>query len=318
MSIGQQTNQGDERGTIEKLAAGDVSALKPVDNVNIAQGAAMAAGALGTHILPISIATTALSGAGDALSAEEEKKKLALQFCKSSTRITLQNPAVKHKLKDLDDRWQGTMLSSIVSMGCGAAAGAAVCTFIPIIPFGFMVGSIAGGVGGGYFYDNVCKKQAQDPVVINQQIIQMREAGQEVPAEVLFAALAANCSGKAGEKIDKICKQYTGKELFTEALADPKNMEKLTAMMNVPTVDNIIRGQTHMPPDEQNPSKTVAVQYAELLNSGKLEPQALLSIGAGLYASLPPEKTVNANVASASPEVPITPQLAQKVPIRTT
>jgi hypothetical protein len=256
------------------------------------------------------VAPTAIS----VYSAEEERAEIAKTFCKGNVRIAMQNPAIKHKMKDLDERWQGAVLSSGLSIACGAAAGAMVGVFTPL-PFALLLGSLAGGIGGNYLYDDVLKKQAQDPLVINEQIVKMQASGQAVPEEMVFAALAANVSGKAGAIIDKKLKQYTGTEYFTEALGKPEKIAKLTALMNNPAIDDIIRTQTQMPFDPQNHHKPVAVQYTELLNSGRLDARELLNVGAGLYASNP--QTIISNSANVALEVPQTPVRGQGQQVRT-
>jgi hypothetical protein len=59
-----------------------------------------------------------------------------------------------------------------------------------------------------------------------------------------------------------------------------------------------------MPIDQQNPNKSVAEQYAELINAGKLDVRNLLVAGAGLDALLP----VMQNAPTTPlPEAPKTP-----------
>lgn len=240
-----------------------------------------------------------------------EREQVIKDFCnKTQSRLALRNPAVRAKLSKLDDCTDavGSGLFSIVGgMAAGGLAGFAFMGFIPFAPF---VLPIAGGFAGNYIYDNAIKEQKQDPIVINQQIIQMRAAGKEVPAEVVFACLAANISGEAGKKIDGICERYTGEKIYTAVLEDQKKIAKLAAMMNNQTVDDMLRAKYQIPLDPQNPNKTVVEQYAELLNSGKLEPQNLLNIGSW-QAGFPPVNTPATNLAQSSPEVPLTPMQTQ-------
>ena len=239
---------------------------------------------------------------------------IAKYFGAGDIRRAKNNPAVRARLKKAEDNIENSVFDMIFSIVLGAAGGWLIGFLIPLpIPFLSMIGMAVGGIGGSYFYNEVIKDQAQDPIVINQQIIEMRKAGQEVPAEVVFACLAANVSGKAGKDIDSKLKRYTGETLFTEVLGNPNKVKNLPHMMSDPNIDNILRAKYQIPLDPQNPSKTVAEQYMELLNSGKLEPQNLLNIGSWQVGfpsvNIPPAN----NLAQASPEVPLTPIQAQVV-----
>jgi hypothetical protein len=159
-----------------------------------------------------------------------------------------------------------------------------------------------GGFIGHKIYSNGVAEQAQDPVVMNIQLMKMQEEGQGVPTEAVFATLAANLSGKQGKVVGKLLKKYTGTELFSEALADPKNIPKLQAMLHNPVVDDAIRAQTGMPRDANDPNKTVAEQYAELINGGHMQVKNMLNTGEGLYVLSALQQGVAYNV-----DVPVTP-----------
>jgi len=247
-----------------------------------------------------------------AYTAHNEKADLNNYFGKGDLKKAKENPVVRKKLKELDERWEGAVWESIFGWIGGIVLGGILCFLTPIPT---IVGMIAGGIGGSYLYNSMCEKQAEDPLVINEQIIKMRTNGENVSPEVVFAALAANVSGKTGEEVDKTLKRYTGKELFSEVLGNPASVEKLTAMMNNPRIDSIIRAQTRMPMDQENQSKSVAVQYAELINSGRMDVRDLLIVGAGLDALSAPTQKNNASIQS--PEAPTTPaREQQQIPTR--
>lgn len=240
-----------------------------------------------------------------AYSASNEEADLAKFFGSGSIEAAKRNPAVRKKMKELDERWEGAVWESLFSLVGGAIAGAVLGFLAPVpIPGLSIIGMIAGGFAGSSLYGSMCEKQAEDPLVINEQIIKMREAGEIVPANVVFAALAANVSGKAGENVDKTLKRYTGKEVFNEVLGNPASVARLSAMMNNPAIDSILRVQTGMSPDPQNPNKSVAEQYAELINSGKLHARDLLLKGAGVEALL---QTVQNPPTASLPAAPKTP-----------
>ena len=135
----------------------------------------------------------------------------------------------------------------------------------------------------------------------------MRDVGQAVPPELVFAALAASLTGKEGKRVDKLLKRYTGTTLFTEALADEKNFPKLAAMMNDRGVRNAIRAKTNLPRDFQNPAMSVSEQYAQAINAGVLDP-ALLLDNAACVSCIQQQALAGAKTAPAlAPEVPVTP-----------
>lgn len=254
------------------------------------------------------------------IQSDEEKKKLAANFG-SIERACRNNPALRAKCKDLDERWQGATWDSIFGIVGGMAIGGVLAamlggifgTFaIPIPIFGSLagstilglVGTIAGGIVGSNIYHSAFEKQGQDPIVINEQIIQMQKNGETIAPELVFACLAANISGDKAKSVDKLLKKYTETELFTEALGNPNNLPKLAAMMNNKKIDDIIRAQTQMPFNPQNPNKTVAEQYAELLNNGQMQAKDMLVTGAGLDSV---QLSTSVKYASASPEVPNIP-----------
>jgi len=306
------------------------SADNKQDSVFTAQNAVTAAqvatGVIGGANPLMGAANIALTGIGSDLAAKKRTEEIADMFGSGNVRIARQNPAVRKQLKDLDERWKGSMLEAAVVVIGGLVAGALLGpviggllgTFAIPIPFlgtltggaiGLVLGSIAGGIIASSIYHGFSEKQAQDPLIINEQIIKLQAGGQAVAPELAFAALASNVSGKAGEHIDKLLKKYTGTEYFTEALGNPKAVEKLSAMMNDPAIDNIIRAQTQMPHDSQNPNKPVAMQYAELMGSGQLQARDMLKVGAGMYVTPPmPPANIGGDV---SPEAPILPTRTQ-------
>ncbi len=314
-----QNAEIDERGTLAKVAAGNLGVLDAADFANVAQ---VATGFAANNPI-FGAANVAVSGVAGELEAGKERQKIARLFSDGDMRRAKDNPAVRAKLNELDDRWKGSMLESAIVVGGGALLGLLIGpiiggllgTFAIPIPFfgsigGAAIGGFIGLVGGGIIastvYDGFIKDQAQDPLLINEQIIKLHESGQPVPPELVFAALAGNLSGKAGERTDKILDKYTGTKYFHEAMGEEKNMSKLTTMMHNPTIDNAIRAQTLMPPDDYDPTKPVAQQYAELINSGRLNPKDILRSGAGMYA-LPPVSNMRTAANSQGAEAPATP-----------
>ncbi|MEQ1789523.1 MAG: hypothetical protein ABL857_03670, partial [Rickettsiales bacterium] len=294
----------DERGTLDKITAGDLGAMDLGDAASAGQIGTMALGAVGKAVPLVGAINTGLAGVIGDVDADKERAKISQYFkVKDIAQLKRRSPAFRKKAKELDERWQGSAGGTAASVAGGAAVGALL---MGIIPGGFIVGSIAGGFGGSYLYDKAFVKQAQDPVVINMQIGKMHEAGEYISPEVVFAALASNLSEKSGKMTDKLLKRRTGTKLFAEALADPKNMPKLAALMNDTRIDDAIRAQTGMTRDSQNPLKTVSEQYAELINSGQMKPEYMLKTGEGIRVL-----TVAMNNQNNVPCITDTPEMQQ-------
>lgn len=308
MSRGDEnTALPDDRGTIDKVFSGDVRSLDGEDVANMGQGGVMAAMMKAGRFVPgLEVANQAFVGYSANKSAEKERATIAHYF--GDLKALQRDPAFKKKCKQLDDRWSDSMFGSSVGMAGSMACGALVGTLTPI-PFGFVIGAVGGGLLSSTVYNKTCVKQSQDPVAINLQICKMMEAGEAVPPALVFAALASNVSGKQGEKIDKLLKKYTGTSLFSEALGDPKNIEKIEAMMYDPKIRNIIRAQVQMPLNPQDPDMPVAEQYAQLLSSGALDPRDLLKAGAGLDAQIRADKAAMNPAWAPAPEMPDLPMV---------
>ena len=313
--------QFDDRGVFEKAASGDFKAMDGYDAATIGQVVAGTAGLFEKTIPYAKPAGAVLSGVSAYYDDKKQCEKIAHYFEGESIlgvrqKLAHQNSALRKRLETEVDwlNFGGQAAASIGGSAAGAVAGtalgsAAILAFSPLAPvaFAFMpAGALAGGYVGSSIYNAICVKQEQDPVIINMQICKMREAGEYIPPEIVFAALAANLPNKDGKMVDKVCSKLTGTKLFTEALSNPDNIPKLGAMMNNQTIDNAIRAQTGMVCDPQNPYKTVAEQYAELINSGQMKPQNLFNTGEGLYITLAAAKGQHYNV-----DVPITPESRQ-------
>lgn len=280
-------------------------------------------------------ASVALSGVSGKLSGRREYEQIASIFGERELRIAKHNPAIKQELKNMDERWKGSMWESALTMGAGVGAGALLGAplggllgnFVIPVPIigsitglgvGTLVCSIAGAMIASKIYHSFEEEQAKDPLVITAKIVQMQEAGKPISPVVVFAALASNISGEAGKHIDDLLEKYTGTKYFSEALGNPKTIAGLTAMMNDPSVNDIIRAQVQMPHDAQNPRKPVALQYAELMASGQLKARDLLKAGAGMYAQQRDEATVaeQGHGGDVAPEKPELPTRSRQIPTR--
>lgn len=304
-------NPVDDRGTFDKIRTGNFSALDKGDWANTVSTGASTLAALGKDVPALGAIGTVAAGVVGSAEADKELGRIAEMFRADNVRqLVRQNPALRQKVKDLDSRWFDATMGTGVSIAGGAGGGALIGFFIPI-PGATIAGSLLGGYLANKTYSGMIENMAQDPLIINMQIAKMQEAGEAVPPEVVFAALAANLSGKEGKRASRMLERHTGTKYFAEALADPDNIPKLRTMMNDPVLDDAIRAQTGMIYEGNNPYKTVGEQYADLMNSGHMQAKNMLNPGEGIYV-----KSTMA-VAGKSPpfDVPVTPVVGMQEPV---
>lgn len=311
----------DDRDALRKIADLDVGAIHGGNVVDAATSALKAAktandiaGLAGKGInIPRSTTIGAvLTGARAYYDNEAYLEKATYYFKAANIRqLMRQNPALRRIKQDVN--WvgmAGEMGASIGGGMLGAAGGTAIATLLPFtlpaLPFVMLATSAAGGYVANRMYNAAFVKQEQDPIIINMQIVKMREAGEVIPPEVVFAGLAANLRGKSGEYAEKLLEKYTGTKLFTVALSDPANIKKLTAMMHDPGINNALGAETGMPVDNNNPYKSVAEQYAQMINNGQMDPRNMLNRFEGLYSLKRLDRGDSSNL-----DVPVTPEMRQ-------
>ncbi len=191
------------------------------------------------------------------------------------------------------------------TLGGGAGLFIATAFFLPVFWIAAPVISIIGGsIGGGIankMYNAAFGKEEQNPIAINMQINKIYAENGYVPPEIVFAAMASALPEKSGKRMEDMLAKYTGTRSFIEALSDHNNIPKLAAMMNA--ADSELRVAFKLPHDPQEPLKTVAEQYAEMINSGNMKPQNLLNRGEGVYVMAAMAKAHDQAV-----NVPVTPE----------
>ncbi|MEK6746872.1 MAG: hypothetical protein AABY33_07575 [Pseudomonadota bacterium] len=324
MSIPENYDSADDFGVVRKLTSGKVDSIHLGDIAATGNTALGLAGNIDTFIPGAGdlVGNSTAIGAGftgieEYYRNKQKRKEIAENFDVDNIRQTIRqnrNPALAKSLdKEVD--WLGFVANAGAAMGgvaLGGTAGALVATafFFPVLWIAAPVLSIAGAmVGGGVansMYKTAFEKQEQDPIVINMQINKIHKENGYVPPEIVFAALAANLPEKSGKKADKLLDKYTGTKLFTEALSDHNNIPMLTAMMHDPVTEIALRREYKLPPDLQNPAKTVAEQYADMINSGQMKPQNLLNKDEGVYVMMAMARAQEQGI-----DVPNTPDAKQ-------
>lgn len=318
--------QYDDRGVLDKLSSGDIRAIDGGDLATVGDVALGAAGyvekfvpAVG-DIVPYSTPIgVALDGVKRYYQNEDERAKIAQYFDEKTIRqLIRKNPKLADKL---ESKFDGVgFLGKAGALFAGGTAGASALSLLafafppllPALPVFVIGGSIIGGTVANKMYNAAFEKQEQDPVVITMQIADIHSKKGYVPPEIVFAALAANVSEKSGKKLDKLLDKYTGTKLFAEALSDHNNVPMITAMMHDPATEVALRREYRLPPDPQNPMKTVAEQYAEMINNGYMKPQNLLNRDSGVQAMIAMARQQEQYV-----EVPNTPEARQNYVSRT-
>jgi hypothetical protein len=263
---------------------------------------------VGQVLMAGDVAISTYAGYADAM----EKEKLYVYFNDKAIDRLKYDPVYREKIKELDTEPYFRAGGAVASIAGALGGGALLIAFGPIA-------SVLGAMGGGYvtgsIYDRIFKRDAQEQIDITMQAAKMQAAGEQVPAEVIFAGLAANLKGTQGEHASRLLKNLTGTESFLEALGEPKNLEKLRAMMHDPTINSYIAAQTGMIPDPVNINRPVAEQYAELINTGKLYASKILEPGAGMYAAIEAANNRHANATDTQiPSVPFARRQQQIVP----
>lgn len=319
--------QYDDRGLLDKLSAGDVTSLDGGDYATVAdfglgvaslsEKAAPVIGDIVPYSTPIS---AALGGVKGYYEYEDEAARRARYFDKKTiNRLVHNNPQLRGKFNEEGFSW-GDSFGRAAALFAGGTAGASALTalsyiFLPFalpvaLPVSLIGGTMIGGTIANKMYNAAFEKQEQDPVIIAMQMADMHSKGKRITPELAGAALLANLPDKLSKGVGDRLEEYTGTKLFTEALSDHNNNPKLRAMMVA--FDEKLRLHTGMPRDPQNPFKTVAEQYAEMINSGYMKPQDIINPRAGVSAMLDMSRGQAQEV-----DVPVTPEARQNYVTRT-
>lgn len=230
----------------------------------------------GTAVAPATVLTSAIGGqmAADREEAIAERK-LGLKL-----RAMHGARAVKEKLHDWRGRWKEGAVSATTGLaGTAATIGLATAAFGG--PPGWIAGLLiagAGGIAGGYVGSKAYRQvvgQSQDVIAITGKIREAWKNNEQIPEEVIFAALAAKLPGKDGKLAGDLLKQKTGTRYFHEALEQGK-IEELGELMNNKKLKQAIRWHSNMPPDISDLNRSVVSQYAELINRRQMDPNRLL------------------------------------------
>jgi len=188
--------------------------------------------------------------------------------------------AARLKLKSLENRPADAFKKwgvQALAWAGGGVIGAMVLG--PILPFGTLIGGVAGGAGMGYvagqLYEGVCEKTEQDAVKLAADCYCTHRDHGIIDREKAFAALVAALPEKMQKKYEDMLEKKAGTRDFAQAVQTREGLNALHQMMNDPYLEELLRG-SHIPPNPQVPDQHVADQYAELINHGKLDARAII------------------------------------------
>ncbi len=294
----------DDRDGLAKLKEGDFRALNSAD---AADGAAALNGFttwgnrasqvfLGNSLAAkIPALGVGISYWGEGARGQQQLDRMAHWFADGNIRQLEYDPNYRDAIRRAENAGYEGAKTAAWGFGGGILGGAAagslaaltpLAAFPPALAVVGIVGAIAGGSAAVSAHDAAFKQEVQDPITIAMQVAKAKELDGAVDPVMVFAALAANLKGEQATHVDRILERYTGTKYFTQAMADPDNIPKIEAMMNNPIIDSYIRAQTGMTIDYAIPNKPVAVQYAELINSGQMQANKILEVGSGMYAQM--------------------------------
>jgi len=303
----------DERGAIEVIAQGDTKSLRLHHGLELVED-------FGGHFAPpgfeAAFAPLAyINGSGE---AERSKKALGQRLHLTNWSEKRRSFALDKKLKYFNNhKWDrlGGAAASTTGAFLGMTAGSAIAGSATLLswlggpvtglPTTLLLGgSIVGGLGAGYAYNKV-KSKDQDSVEL---VAQIYEAQGKTPVQAgkVFAALAAKMPGKAGKDMANDLKKLTKTRYFTEAVAEQK-FEALNQLMH--KYDREIRLANGMPIDRNNPNKTVSEQFAELINTGRLDARELVLNRSSLAVIAELERQQLQSMAQPSPAIPTSPEM---------
>lgn len=279
-----------------------------------------AATVVGKSLSKIPAAGVGISYLGEGARGQQQLDRMAYWFANGNIRQLEYDPTYREAIRRAEEAGYEGGKTAAWGFGGGMLGGAAagslaaltpLAVFPPALAVVGILGAIAGGSAAVNIHDAAFKQEVQDPITIAMQIAKAREIDGTVDPVMVFAALAANLKGEQAAHVDRILAGYTGTKNFTEAMADPNNIAKIEAMMHNPIIDSYVRAQTGMTLDPNIPNKPVAVQYAEMINSGQLPANKILEVGAGMYAQMQPNMMKQNTGMDSSIPLPSVPNMAR-------
>jgi hypothetical protein len=132
-------------------------------------------------------------------------------------------------------------------------------------PVGWLVGAggmLVGGFAGNKVYNSVFPDDRLDGIALASQIDTAQRAGIEIQPEDVFRALVANLPDRISRKIEK---------RLQKAGDDPVQLSRV-----MQEFDPHVRKYAKVDFDPADPLKTVAEQFAERINGGRMTAKDLL------------------------------------------
>lgn len=264
----------DDRDYVQKTLDGDVASFNTDDTLDalssVSRGLPGKAGDLAAAVIePIHGSVT----------SERKLREMREKIGRDPRALAKGDNRALRRAVDKLNGLAGSKFMEYSTRGAGAIVGGGVgSAMVPIPLLGSMGGAWLGDEAAQILYDEVARTQDQDAVGLADEMRSLQSKSQAVSPEYVFAALASNLPDAEAKKVEDRLFALTGHRKFTDAIADGQT-NAITTLMREFDMD--IRVDTHLPYDPNNVSRTASEEYAELINTAKLngrkmDPYALL------------------------------------------
>jgi hypothetical protein len=186
----------------------------------------------------------------------------------------------RRKLENLENMPTKNLAKYAVQIAAGVVGGFIGAALLAFLPFGAFIGGLAGTIVFGYvagtIYENAIDRTEQDAVnlaVNSYRKVHNREA---ISKEEAFATLMSVLPERVQSRYEDMLEKRIGTRDFAVALESREGLNALHGMMNDSYINHVIRKFAHIPSNPQAPGQRVADQYAELVNSGVLDPRTII------------------------------------------
>ncbi|MGE0755124.1 MAG: hypothetical protein AB7L92_08205 [Alphaproteobacteria bacterium] len=271
--MGKKRDNDDDRDYLQKVKESGMRDLDDKDYIDaVADGSTIFPGAIGdVAAAPLKAWSGSISGARD---YQKYSEKLGVNL--HAEAMDPANRALRRDIGEMEGR-SGKNFEQYGSMGVGAMAGQAVgSAIIPIPLVGTVAGAWAGSSLGSAVYDEVAKDQDQDTMGLINQMNGMRQQGQRIPPEMVFAGLAANLPDEQENDVLNRLEALTGTRKFSDALAQGKTLAVAQVMRDYDHhVRTDVQHNAVIPFDQADAKRTVSEQLADAINNGQMDPLAI-------------------------------------------
>lgn len=256
----------DEGGVVTKVAGGRWADINRMDMADVSQMLLMLLGPAGD------VASVGVVGLGEGWKQSSKREKLEHVLGLDLSRAKATSRVAREGLDHMEAERQHAMGAA------GAAATGAVAGTMILPGAGTLVGgivaSIAGSIAGQQIYDTVIKGKTQDALEIVAKLRLAQQQGvTDIPEGAVAAALMASMPVRLRSKMEDRLEELAGTRQFDEAVTSEKTEELVRVAKEF---DTEICSHTGMVCDPLYPEKRATEQFAELINSRRMDARDLL------------------------------------------